>query len=709
MRLTTRQTGIISYAGLDETALWAGAKRAFMMTDALVPERFHAFLPLFPVELVVNMSYLGPGKPMAAPSGFSIDPDEYHRALSQEHPTLYQGDNRKRNFDYDDAFRGGGAVTVDDAWANAFPQYAPFRGERLRVYLIGGGHQAVAVPESLYPRAAGLLEGVERALKITARCQHFDAYVRARLAMGEKYDPTAFEEEYLHFNALTSVCVTQQALSRAMQDLCILRDLRAGGRMRALFTEAAVRSRQVAQYRMGLRACDVFEEEPVTRVTARLVQLYNQGDGAIYDMWLPYEDASAYINRERMMLDARALCNGFQLPPAPDAQTGGARYPDRARVAVVRNHDVQPLVAEALNNPAYGDGLGPQGTLNRLVYLANSAKLLKERKLSLEHVELVCVNTDIPAARWERMLLDAQKQEAKGNLIDTMYQREHALMQMAANDPAFRSARELLNERVDEAEKALWALPGVPKEGQPSGYDADLAYLRKMWRSREGLLEPDELPFEPDAQRERAIECGYAMRAWKAVHADAADADALCTPVDKADFSQGESLAPEQDNPGTQPDEPPDAHSNAQSGAPTTQSESPADLSAQSDAQSGAPSAQEVPPAAQTDELPADQTGSPAPYAATLSKKLKKRKTLHDQYLPRFEQIDMFGAKTAAPLTELGDTPPSAPAQASAEAPAPFSAYVRRDLRRLTGSAAGTRLPAVPGKMALLVHPTQDD
>ena len=57
MRLTTRQNGIISYAGLDEKALWAGAKRAFIQADGPVPRRFRAFLPLFPAELIQNMSY----------------------------------------------------------------------------------------------------------------------------------------------------------------------------------------------------------------------------------------------------------------------------------------------------------------------------------------------------------------------------------------------------------------------------------------------------------------------------------------------------------------------------------------------------------------------------------------------------------------------------------------------------------------------------
>ena len=80
MRLTTRQTGIISYAGLEEGALWASAKRMFAQSDESVPDRFRSFLPIFPIELVQNMSYVGRRERNLAkvsPAGFSTDPDEY--------------------------------------------------------------------------------------------------------------------------------------------------------------------------------------------------------------------------------------------------------------------------------------------------------------------------------------------------------------------------------------------------------------------------------------------------------------------------------------------------------------------------------------------------------------------------------------------------------------------------------------------------------
>ena len=69
MRPGNRFTGVISYAGLDEKSLWEQAKRAFASQS--LPERFRGFLPLFPMELIVNMPYTGPA-PFASPAGFSM-------------------------------------------------------------------------------------------------------------------------------------------------------------------------------------------------------------------------------------------------------------------------------------------------------------------------------------------------------------------------------------------------------------------------------------------------------------------------------------------------------------------------------------------------------------------------------------------------------------------------------------------------------------
>ena len=150
--------GIISYAGLNREVLLAKAKAMFAQAQPPVAGRFDAFLPIFPLELVQNMDYAGPtdarGAHVAA-NGFSIDPVEYHRKLYAQLPELYAEDNYKRNFDYEGRYVGRGVFTVDRAWVDHFPQYQPFMGEKLYIYLIGGGAQSRAVRE-LAPAILGV-------------------------------------------------------------------------------------------------------------------------------------------------------------------------------------------------------------------------------------------------------------------------------------------------------------------------------------------------------------------------------------------------------------------------------------------------------------------------------------------------------------------------------------------------------------------------
>ncbi len=519
MRTTTRQTGIISYAGLDEEALWAGAKRAFAQADGWVPPRFRSFLPIFPVELIVNMSYVGsvPGnRARVSPEGFSTDETEYHQKLCAELPGLYTGDNARRCFAPDGRFRGG-VVTVDGAWAAMFPQYQPFVGERLVLHMIGGGHQAVAVPESIFPRGGGVLAGVERDLRITARCAHVTAYFKARLAMGERYDPARFEEDYLRVNELNAVCVRQKQLGRVMQDLSILRALTGGPAPGpALFTQNAKRAEGVRQYAPWRYACDTFERTPVTRGTARLAQLCFEDDPFLSNLWLPYQDFSEYIDRQTLTVDVYALCHGFQIAPAYDARTGGGRYPTSVRVAVVRDRELHPLVAEAINNPAYGSGMGPLGLMNKLVYLPDSRELLRQNRLALEETALKCEHTAVDAAEYGRMRALAALQEWKGRLIDALYREASALEQMQAGTPAYARAEEMLAQRTRALEAQVARAAARCESGQLSGYDADLAYLRRMRQYRTAPAEDggeEPTPFATDALREMCIESGFAMRA----------------------------------------------------------------------------------------------------------------------------------------------------------------------------------------------------
>lgn len=497
MRLTTRQTGVISYAGLDEQALWEGARRAFAQADPPVPERFRSFLPVFPLELIVNMPYLGK-------AGFSRDMDDYHRQLSEECPDLYAGFNRSRCFKGDEFI--GGAVTVDEVWVRRFPQYQPFAGEKLCLYLIGGGHQGVAVPESIYPLGGGILHNAERELGVTARCRHFTAYLEQRLKMGDAYDALRFEEEYLALHQLSTLAISQKTLGRMMQDMAIVRELNQPEQQTELFTAEGKSAEDIAQYVPGRYACDFFEEEPVTRQTARLMQLYFEGDDFQSNLWLPWQDASQYLNRKNKTLDVRALCDGFQIAPATDADTRGGCYPNRVRLVTVVDRSLRLMVAQTLNNPAYGSGMNPMGMLNKLVFLKNSRELIAKGQLTVESHTIACANTRVSEDELLRMRALAQWQENKGRLIDAMYRRESALSQMQPGSLAYERAKDVLDAKVERLQTLVRQSPVTC--AQRSGYDGDIAYLTKLSQSREGIRVMDA-----DPQREKCVETGFAMRA----------------------------------------------------------------------------------------------------------------------------------------------------------------------------------------------------
>lgn len=637
MRLTTRQNSIVSYAGLDADALWAGARRAFSQADGPVPARFLSFLPIFPAELIVNMSYVGAGARMASPMGFSTDPVEYHRALCEEMPDLYVGDNYRRCFDYEGRFKGG-VVTVDAAWAMRFPQYRPFQGEKLMIHMIGGGHQAVAVPESVFPRGGGVLENAERELRVTARCEHFGEYARRRIVMGERYDPARFGEDYLRQFDLAGVCIRQRELSRVMQDLCILRGLQEDGEAgAAMFTESALRAGGVRQYVPWRCACDTFEPEPVTRATARLMQLYFEEDDPVGDLWLPYQNASEYIDRQRMALDVRALCEGFQIAPAYDAATHGGRYPTRVRVVVVRDRDIRPMVADTLNNPAYGSGMGPLGMLNKLVFLPDSRELLRQKRLVPEEIAVTAENASVDADAYRRMCELAALQEWKGRLLDALYRRESALAQMQPGTPAYERVDALLTGRVDALEKQVERAAKGQSCGQLSGYDADIGYLRRMQRHREGVPEdePDPMPFSPDSLRELCIESGYAMRG----SVRRFSLDELALPQDEAGEDAEETAAPGE---GALADE---AAAPDEASAPDEGGDVPAGAASAPEgaAPDNAPQISEPPETSAKPSRPSDEPAAPAARISHAAKVRQNRKKKKQQSKLRFEQIDMFG------------------------------------------------------------------
>ncbi len=549
--------GIVSYAGLTRETLLSHARAAFIQAEQPVPHRFEAFLPLFPAELVQNMDYMGPTEArgaMVAPSGFSIDPAEYHRKMHMRLPALYEGDNYGRNFDYEGRFIGRGAFTVDRAVADHFPQYSPFMGEKLSIYLIGGGFQAVAVPESVYPRGGGLIGAQERAMGVSARVEMILQYFKTRMAAGELYDADAFTADYLRVARLSPVTFAQEELSRILQDLSIVKSLQSDGAGVGLYTQSARKAERVFQYVPMRYACDLFAPEAVDKHTARLVQLHYADADDISDLWIPWQDFAACVDRRTTTLNVRALCEGFQIAPRYDPDTFGGRYPDRVRVAAVRDRDLPLMVGEAINNPAYGSGMGPQGTIGRHVYIADSHEMLRQRKLVLDEVSVTAENDTLPPDAYRKCLMLAVLQEHKGRLVDAMYRRETVLRQIDPATPVYAKAVQLLDERVKTLEEIVRREAKQSGMSQMSGYDADIDYLARKRRDREG--EPDVAPtgkpiaFAPDPLREQSIESGYAMRAGlvRMKYAEAALPEPPAAPPVGADDSEdepgGEHLPP---------------------------------------------------------------------------------------------------------------------------------------------------------------------
>ena len=514
MRENSRLQGILSYAGLSKDTLCAQAKQVFAQANFDVPERFSSFFPLFPFELIQNMDYVGvqtQTTARVAPSGFSIDPAEYHRKLFEQKPELYEGDNYHRNHDFDGRYHGQGVFTVDAAWAAHFPQYQPFMGEKLTIHLLGGGHQAIAVPQSLYPKGVGFLSGIERQMRVTQCAQRFVQYAKSRIEMGEAYHATAFGADYLEQAGLEPVVILQSELGRILQDVHVAKSLQQENPSAGFFTENAKRVEHIRQYVPFHYACDTFENASITRHTARLCQPCFDGMNYVSDLWIPYRDISGYVDKERMALDMARLCEGYQIAPAYDPETRGGRYPNELRVVTVCDRELAVLEGDVLNNPAHGGGINPQGMIGRQVFIRDSQERIRQGKLEMENIEMTVENTQLPPEGYRRALLLSALQETKGRLVDAMYRRESAISQGGAGNN--EKAKNRLDQKVETLREKMTDQSIALSYPSVSGYDADIAYLGRKAQCREESVE-SEL-FEPDiwdGQREQSIESGYAMR-----------------------------------------------------------------------------------------------------------------------------------------------------------------------------------------------------
>ena len=485
--------GIVSYAGLNKDALLSG--NGIPLPQADVPLRYRDLVPLFPAELIQNMEYVGKATaedPFVAPGGFSMNPAEYHYKMFLEQPALYAGDNYSRNFDYEGKYQGTGVFTVDTAWAELFPQYRPFLGEKLVIHLIGQGSQAVAVPESVKGRA-GYLDRIEEQLEITARVQSYVRYAAAYVRAGETYDADACAEEYLKSTDRPAFRFTQRDLELLLQRKAMASGRRTKDGSEVFYLRKARQAERNRQYAPMRYACDFFSEQAVTPATARLAQPYFEGMEFVSDFWIPYAEILPYLSQAGTAVQMRALCESFQIAPAYDPATNGGKYPNAIRIAVIRDRDMKIMTADALNNPAYGSGLNADGKMCRHLFIENSLEMIRARRIDVEKLTFRCESRPLSPEEFFARQKRAKAQEIKGRLIDALYR---LTMAQSGND-ADETMLGRLRERAEKLGEAVRA-----EAGSVSGYDADIRYLERKRND----------PDVQDAAREACIECGYAMR-----------------------------------------------------------------------------------------------------------------------------------------------------------------------------------------------------
>ena len=109
------------------------------------------FLELFLAdpEFIVDMPYVGQGMKNANSQGWMRDPKFFFTELSNAHPELFSVDNMQR-------IANGRAPIVDEQFLEYFPQYKDYIWQELIHHHIGGGGQAMPIPDGLHPGSGGI-------------------------------------------------------------------------------------------------------------------------------------------------------------------------------------------------------------------------------------------------------------------------------------------------------------------------------------------------------------------------------------------------------------------------------------------------------------------------------------------------------------------------------------------------------------------------
>ena len=100
-------------------------------------------------EYIVDMPYVGEGMKGTNSQGWKRNAKYFFTELSRTHPELFSSANMRR-------ISRGKIPKVDEQFLKYFPQYNDYMGEVLRHHHIGGGGQAMPVPDSLHLGSGGI-------------------------------------------------------------------------------------------------------------------------------------------------------------------------------------------------------------------------------------------------------------------------------------------------------------------------------------------------------------------------------------------------------------------------------------------------------------------------------------------------------------------------------------------------------------------------
>ncbi|HFK1455569.1 TPA: hypothetical protein ACGXMC_001151 [Bacillus cereus] len=116
-------------------------------------------------KLVVDMPYIGKGKQSTNSEGWLRDNKYYFNELYELHPEYFSDANIKN-------LNNGWAIVNDAVFRRHFPQYdiVGLKGKPLVHHHIGGGGQAMAIPQPLHPGSGGI-HNIEKRIGIWGKDQ----------------------------------------------------------------------------------------------------------------------------------------------------------------------------------------------------------------------------------------------------------------------------------------------------------------------------------------------------------------------------------------------------------------------------------------------------------------------------------------------------------------------------------------------------------